>query len=87
MLIDFVVASGISRPFSAARELCSRGAPRSRWRDLRSVPPSVYGVICRRKASFPPPNNLYPPGPVPLYLSAGGQTLGSELHGSASARP
>ena len=68
---------------SAARELCSLGAPRSSWRDLRSVPPNVYCVIWLWKASFPPPNNLYPSGPVPLYLSAGGQTLGSKLRGSA----
>ena len=27
---------------------------------------AFYGVICRRKASFPPPNNLYPPGPFPF---------------------
>ena len=69
----------------ADRELCSLGASRSRWRDLRSVPPNVYCVIWLWKASFPLPNNLYPSGPVPLYLSAGGQTLGSKLRGSDSA--
>ena len=47
--------------------------------------PTVSCVICRRKASFPPSNNLYPAGPFPFPCPGMDASLGSNCATALSA--